>query len=171
MAPITSAAAASRSARSSASAAMPVITCVPLMSASPSFGAELDRRNPARPSASALGIRSPRKVASPSPISVRVMCASGARSPLAPTEPWHGTTGVTPRLSSSHEQFERLGLMPECPAASELTAQHARRAHDCLGERRTGSRRVAAHQIELQRAASSRSIDHVREPAEAVVTP
>ena len=30
-----------------------------------------------------------------------VMWASGARSPLAPTEPWHGTTGVTPRLRIS----------------------------------------------------------------------
>ena len=28
---------------------------------------------------------------SPSPISASVMCASGARSPDAPTEPWHGT--------------------------------------------------------------------------------
>ncbi len=49
------------------------------------------------------------------------MCASGARSPLAPTEPCAGTTGVTPRLSSSHKRSSVAGLMPEWPAESELT--------------------------------------------------
>jgi hypothetical protein len=42
-------------------------------------------------STSAAGWRWPSTMNSPSPISASVMCASGARSPEAPTEPWLGT--------------------------------------------------------------------------------
>ncbi len=57
---MTSAAAASRSARKRPNAAMPVITCVPLMSASPSFAPSSIGFKPARSNAAAPGNRSPR---------------------------------------------------------------------------------------------------------------
>jgi len=52
------------------------------------------------------------------------MCASGARSPLAPTEPWDGTTGVTPASKSRSSPRSTGGETPLCPRASVL----ARRA-------------------------------------------
>ena len=48
------------------------------------------------------------------------MCASGARSPLAPTDPWHGTTGVTPRSSIATMRSSVSGFTPEWPAESEF---------------------------------------------------
>ena len=49
--------------------------------------------SPARASASAEARRSFSKNDSPSPINARARCARGARSPLAPTDPFSGTTG------------------------------------------------------------------------------
>ena len=43
------------------------------------------------------------------------ICASGARSPEAPTEPWHGTTGITPLASMRLEQ--RDGRRPHARGA------------------------------------------------------
>ncbi|OPZ59714.1 MAG: hypothetical protein BWY88_00674 [Synergistetes bacterium ADurb.Bin520] len=40
-----------------------------------------------------VGMRRPRKITSPSPKRVMAMWDRGQRSPLAPTEPWHGITG------------------------------------------------------------------------------
>ena len=59
------------------------------------------------------------KRASPTPIIAAAMCASGARSPEAPTEPWAGTTGVTPRASIASRSARVVGRTPEAPCASE----------------------------------------------------
>jgi hypothetical protein len=60
-------------------------------------------------------------VASPSPISTQAMCASGARSPEAPTEPLHGMLGTTPALNSASSASTSAGRTPEWPRA-RLTA-------------------------------------------------
>jgi hypothetical protein len=58
-------------------------------------------------------------VASPSPIRTSAACASGARSPDAPTDPIDGTTGVTPADSSRARCSHTTGRTPERPRASE----------------------------------------------------
>ena len=101
IAPATSATRDRRLARRSASPPTACIACVPLSSASPSFACSSTGFSPARRSASRLSIRSPSKNASPSPIKLNARCASGARSPLAPTEPFSGITGETWWFNSS----------------------------------------------------------------------
>ena len=84
-----------------ASAPIPAMKCVPLTSASASFGASsigLDAggRERLRRRTASVARRAPR----PSPISGRNACADGARSPLAPSEPVRGTRGTTPAFRS-----------------------------------------------------------------------
>ncbi len=43
------------------------------------------------------------------------MCASGARSPDAPTEPWHGITGVSPSDSIASSSATVAGRTPDAP--------------------------------------------------------
>ena len=45
------------------------------------------------------------------------MCARGARSPEAPTEPWAGTTGIKSRSSSASSMATVSGRTPEAPCA------------------------------------------------------
>src|SRR5438045_2796938 len=44
--------------------------------------------------------------------------ARGARSPLQPTDPWRGTTGVTPALSRAMSASAMRGRTPDMPIAS-----------------------------------------------------
>ena len=142
-----SAARASRSAPSSASAATAVDGCVPLISASPSLASERRpaRARPAAARAAPSSTAGRRRPCLPSPISTSARCASGARSPLAPTDPRLGTTGCTPRVEQRDQQLRasRRGC-PSSPFASTLarsaivarTAAHRqrrrrRRRHDC----------------------------------------
>ena len=76
----------------------------------PFLRAERDRRQagaaraPRRP-----GIGRPSSPsASPSPMSTSARCASGARSPLAPTEPRDGTTRVHAAVEQREQRLERL---------------------------------------------------------------
>ena len=87
----TSAAAESRCARTSPSAPNAAMNCVPLTSESPSFASSVSGSSPRAASASAPGSQSPFARARPSPTSGSARCASGARSPLAPTDPRLGT--------------------------------------------------------------------------------
>ena len=98
--------------------AVAAMNCVPLISESPSFGASATGSSPARSSASAPGRRSPSNHASPSPTSGSARCASGARSPLAPTEPRAGTYGRTPRSRHSSRSSTVSTRAPEFPFAS-----------------------------------------------------
>ena len=77
--------------------------CVPLMSASPSFGPSVIGVRPAARERVAPGARAVPSAssASPSPMSTSARCASGARSPLAPTDPRDGTRGCTRAFSSA----------------------------------------------------------------------
>ena len=168
-----SAARASRSAPSTASASTAVLACVPLMSASPSFGRERrPARRPARASASRRRAR--RGVvadgrAAPSPISTSARCASGARSPLAPTDPRDGTHGCTPALSSASSASSVSRRMPEKPFASTLARSAISARTAGTGERLADARRVAAQQIQLQRGELVGGNRDVGERAEAGV--
>ena len=114
----TSAARASRRARTSPSARVAAMNCVPLTSESPSFAANRTGSRPTRARASAPARRSPSTHASPSPTSGSARCASGARSPEAPTEPRLGTTGSTPRSRSASSSSTVSTRAPELPFAS-----------------------------------------------------
>ena len=87
---------------------MPSMPSVPLMSASPSFG----------PSVSASMADASPSITSPSPSNTSAQWASGARSPLAPSEPYSGTRGVMPALSSARIASATSGRAPEQPIAS-----------------------------------------------------
>jgi hypothetical protein len=95
-------------AASTASASSAVLTCVPLMSARPSLarsvmGLHFAPRSAAAPSSSAC-----RATHGPSPSRTSAMCASGARSPLAPTEPRLGSTGTMPALKTGQRVLDQL---------------------------------------------------------------
>ena len=83
-----------------ASTSMPSMPSVPLISARPSFSARTSGAMPAAASASAAGTACPLRTRTvPSPIAASAQCASGARSPEQPSDPYSRTTGVMPALS------------------------------------------------------------------------
>ena len=93
---------------------MPSMPSVPLMSARPSLAISVSGSIPAAASAVAASPRVPsRDCSSPSPISASAQCASGARSPLAPSEPCSGTIGTSPALSSATICSATTGRAPE----------------------------------------------------------
>ena len=142
---------------------------VPLISASPSLAPSTSGSSPARRSASAPGSSSPPTSASPSPTSGSARCASGARSPLAPSEPRDGTRGCTPAASSASSSSTVSRRTPEAPVASALARSSIAAAHDLGRERLADAAGVAAQQVELQpRDLVMRDRD-VDEPAEAGV--
>ena len=55
---------------------------------------------------------------SPSPIRASAQCASGARSPLAPSDPCSGTAGASPALSIATIVSATSGRAPEHPIES-----------------------------------------------------
>ena len=145
-----SAAAASRRARTSPSAANDAMNCVPLISESPSFASSRNGSSPTRASASSPGSRSPSTNASPSPTSGSARCASGARSPDAPTEPRLGTTGTTPRFRHSSSSSTVSIRAPEVPFGQRVRPQQHRRADDLVVVRLADAARVRTEQAELQ---------------------
>ncbi len=80
---------------------------------------ERDRLQARLASASRAGTTRPSNRASPSPISTAARCASGARSPEAPTEPCAGMHGTTPALASATSASMTLQRTPEWPRASD----------------------------------------------------
>ena len=96
------------------------MTGVPLMRARPSLAFSSTRGMPALAMASAPGRTCPPNSASPSPIMGSTMWARGQRSPLAPTEPFSGMTGWTPRLSMAARVSGMTALAPEKPFRSEF---------------------------------------------------
>ena len=123
--PATRAAANTSSAPNRPASASEVDTCVPLSSASPSLGPRTKGAKPTAAMASLPETIFSLTLAWPSPISTHAMCASGARSPEAPTEPLAGITGSTLALASASRASAISGRMPECPRA-RLTALVAR---------------------------------------------
>ncbi len=91
---------------------------VPLMRASPSLASRTRGSRPRACRTSPAPTRAPAGPSTcPSPMSTSARWASGARSPLAPTEPRPGIHGVT-SASSSHRSWSMTsGRTPECPPA------------------------------------------------------
>ena len=92
---------------------------VPLMSARPSFAISVTGSMAAARMATAAGRGSSSfgVSSSPSPMRARAQWASGARSPLAPTEPCSGTSGVRPAFSRARIVSASSGRAPERPMA------------------------------------------------------
>ena len=121
-APAISPAASTCSAPNSPASVSAVETCVPFSSARPSLGPSTKGARPMRCIAAAPEMTAPSGVVtSPSPISTQARCASGARSPEAPTEPLAGMRGTRPALNSASKASTRAGRTPEWPRA-RLTA-------------------------------------------------
>ena len=96
------------------------IPCVPFRRERPSFASRATGAMPARRRASAPGSVSPLRWARPSPMTTWARCASGARSPDAPTEPCDGVTGNTLALSMAQRVSTTIGRMPLNPLARAL---------------------------------------------------
>ena len=124
--------------RSSACSASAVETCVPLISARPSLAASVSGAMPASRSAGAAGARSPSTSISPSPISASVRCASGARSPDAPTEPCAGMYGTRPALCTREQRVDHRLAHARVAAREARRLQREHQAHD---RRRAAARR------------------------------
>ena len=151
-----------------ASTSMPSIPSVPLISASPSLAISVTGSMPASPSACAAGTGvPPGSATSPSPISTSAQCASGARSPLAPSEPCSGTTGVIPALSSASIVSASSGRAPEQPIDERARAQQHHRPHHLGLDRRAHAGGVRAHERALQLLAALDRDRDVGERAEA----
>ena len=90
-----------------------VETCVPLISAKPSFAASTTGAMPACASAVFASTSAPFTNTCPSPMIASVMCDSGARSPDAPTEPLAGISGVMPALKTAIMLSITSARMPE----------------------------------------------------------
>ena len=100
----------STSRSASASTSMPSIPSVPLISARPSLARSVSGATPAVVSAVAPSTNMPSaRRASPSPSSTSAADASGARSPLAPSEPCSRTTGVTPAFEQGEHRVDHEG--------------------------------------------------------------
>lgn len=100
--PVRSADTHTRSARIVASTPIAHIAAVPFVRDKPSLAARKGSgASPAAARASPPGMTTPRNSASPRPRMGSDMCASCAKSPLAPSEPFSGMTGCTPALSMS----------------------------------------------------------------------
>ncbi len=151
-APATSAHSATFSASVTARQPSAAINAVPFVSASPSFASSVTGARPARRSASAPARRSPRNSASPSPMMTSAMCASGARSPDAPSDPWHGTTGWTPRSSMSSSRRRVCEADARMPLCQRVRADQHHGAHDRPFQRLAYAHRMRHHDVALQLA-------------------
>ena len=101
---------------------IPSMPSVPLISARPSFSCNSTGVMPAALSNSGTGRCIPSApTASPSPINTSAQCASGAKSPLQPSEPNSRTTGVIPAFNNAAIVWAMTGRTPVRPDASVLS--------------------------------------------------
>ena len=130
---------------------IPSMPSVPLIRASPSLASSSTGVSPAAARASAAGIRVPSASrTSPSPISARAQCESGARSPEQPSDPYSRTTGVIPDDSSAAISSAVSRPDPGVPGRQRREAeQHQRPDHLAL-DLGPGPRCVGADQRALQ---------------------
>ena len=90
--------------------------------------------------------------ASPSPISTSARCASGARSPEAPTEPCERHHRRDVGLEQFAQRLDERGPAAREPARERGRAQQQHGAHDVARRGRAHAGRVRAQQIHLQLA-------------------
>ena len=140
-APVTRAAWNTRSIANRFANASAVENWVPLRIARPSFGPSTSGGRPARASAAAAGMARAASWASPMPSIAAARCASGARSPDAPAEPWLGIIGITRRASMASSMATVAGRTPEAPRP-RLASLRAIISRTCAG--RIGSPTPAA---------------------------
>ena len=165
-----SAAFARRRARTSPSAPNAAMNCVPLTSERPSFARSSIGSSPRRSSASAPGSSSPSTHASPSPTSGSARCASGARSPLAPTDPRLGHVREHARGSGTRAAARRSRrARPNSPSRACSRAGASPRGRSRPGRARRRRTRGCAAGVAEARPASSCGIPSRDEPAEARV--
>ena len=113
-----------------------------------------------------------RRTISPTPIIAAAMCASGARSPDAPTEPCAGTTGVRPRVEHrASSRRSSSGRTPEAPCArlASFSAIISRTTATGIGFADT--RGMREHDIALELCEIGGGDAHAGEFAEAGVDP
>ena len=142
------------------------ISCVPFRSARPSFAARISGSSPTSRRATSAGITWPCSSTWPRPISGSARCASGARSPDAPTDPWAGTTGWTPRSRNARSRSttsggSRYGRARACsPAAASIARTTSR------GQSAPDARSVAHQEVLLEPRGVGRRDEPRREVAE-----
>ena len=143
------------------------MSCVPLRSVRPSLASSTSGARPARRSASPPGRRSPSSSASPSPISTSARCASGARSPDAPTEPRDGMSGWTPRVEHLAQQLDdRRRARPSGRARAPRRGGASSRAPRRSAAARRRRRRASGRGSAAARAISLGGDAHLGERAE-----
>ncbi len=169
IAPATSASRAASSASRSASAPSAVMHCVPLIRRGPPWPRTATGARPACASASPPGSRSPSRNASPSPISTSARCASGARSPDAPTDPLRGDDRVDAAVEHLAQEVAHHGAHARVAEREHLRAQEHHRAHHRLRQGRADAGGVRADEVALEVADLVGADAHVGEHAEAGV--
>ena len=105
------------------------------------FGAGDDLPLPASP-----------KRAWPSPMTTCARCASGARSPDAPTEPCDGITGMNFGVEHGAEGFDGFGADAAEAFGERVGAEKHHRAGFGFAERRADAAGVRANEIDLELA-------------------
>ncbi len=148
--PATKAAAIARSAAKRPASASAVETCVPLSSASPSLGPSTTGCSPASPSASRAATTRPEIRASPSPISTAARCASGARSPDAPTDPCDGYARDDAGVAQRHQRLDHRPAHAGVAARERRRLQGDDQPHRRVVEQSAGPRRMRQDQRALQ---------------------
>ena len=132
----------SRPARASTSAPIAAMNWVPLISARPSLRRQLHGHQAGTPQAPRLRPATRRRTrARPSPTSGSARCASGARSPLAPSDPRDGTTGCTPAFTIASSSSTVSRRTPDAPVASAFARSSIARARPRSGTARPPRRR------------------------------
>ena len=151
-----SAARASRRARTSPSASIAAMNCVPLTSESPSFAASRTGSSPARASASApvkpLAVEPRLALADERQREMRERREVAARR--RPSRAL-GTTGRTPRSRQREQQLDGLDPRARVALRERVRAQEHRGADDLVRIRVADAARVAAQQPELELARSA----------------
>ena len=137
---------------SSASAPTAVCACVPLMSASPSFGSSTTGASPAgRQRRAAVGHGAADARPRPRRSARARGATSGARSPLAPTLPCSGIARVHARVQHRRAAARRArAARPSARARARWRAAAAWRAPRAVGSSGADARRVAPHEVHLQ---------------------
>ena len=148
---------------------MPSMPSVPLISASPSLAASSIGAQPGR--AQRLGRRRCRAPSlpstQPSPSSTSAQCASGARSPEAPSEPCSGTHGVMSWLSRSTRACGDQRADPGAAQRQRPDPQQHHRPDHLARHRRADAGGVRADQRVLQLGPPLRGDERVGQRAEA----
>ena len=127
----------SRSASASRSAPIALISCVPLRSARPSFGLEHQRLEAGLAQRDrAPGTTCPANSTSPRPMSGSARCASGARSPDAPTLPCSGTTGWMPEREEVEQPVDEQRPAAAVAERERVRPEQQHRPDDLARERR-----------------------------------